>query len=291
MIPVPKRLIYSLSATFSLSLAIFFKKKALLAGIPPLNLLLLFIIISAFILTLNLLLFQKKYIKKIKKINKIEWGFIFIAGIFLLAAYLFTTFGLRFTTSINYSFLTRSNLIFTTILAYFFLKEKMHMEKFLLIFGFFIGIYLVITKGKIIVPQLGDLLILTGAFFFASFSIIQKKITINLPPEIISWGVMLTGATLAILISFIMKVNINLFSTNGFIFIFFAGLTEALVILFMNKTIHITNVTYYAMMMMLIPIMNGFLGYIFLNELLTLIQILGGVILIICGFLVQRLKY
>jgi drug/metabolite transporter (DMT)-like permease len=289
MVPIPERLIYSLSATFSLSLSIFFRKKALLNSILPFELLLQFMVISAVILTINLFLFQKKYVKKIKKMTRSQWYFIFFAGIFLLSAYLFTTFGLEFTTSINYSFLSRSSLIFTTILAYFFLKEKMYLEKSLLILGFFIGIYLVTTKGQAIIPQLGDLLILIGAFFFASFSIIQKKISIHLPPEVISWGVTSSSAILAILTGFLWKANF--FPTNGFIFVFLAGLTEALIILFMNKTIQIANVTYYTMMTMLIPIINGFLGILFLDEPLILIQILGGGILMICGILVQLLKF
>jgi len=288
MIKIPERLIYSLSATFSLSLAILFKKKALLTDILPFELLLQFMVISDIVLTINLFLFQKKDVKKIKKTTWSQRKFIFFAGTFLLVAYILTTFGLEFTTSINYSFITRSNLIFTTILAYFFLKEKMYLEKSLLIIGFFVGIYLVTTKGKTIIPQIGDLLILTGAFFFASFSVIQKKISGHLPPEIISWGVTSSGAILAILIGLIFKVN--LLSTNGFIFVFLSGLTEAFVILFMNKTIRVANVTYYAMMNMLLPILNGFLGIIFLNEFLTFIQMVGGTILIICGILVQKLK-
>jgi drug/metabolite transporter (DMT)-like permease len=110
-----------------------------------------------------------------------------------------------------------------------------------------------------------------------------------LPPEIISWGVTTIGAILAILIGIIL--NVNLLPGNGFIYVFLSGLTEALIILFMNKTIRVANVTYYAMMTMLIPIINGILGFIFLNELLTAIQILGGFILIMCGILVQKLKY
>ncbi len=288
MIKIPERLIYSLSAVFSLSLAIFFKKKALLSEILPFELLVQFMVISAITLTLNLFLIQSKHVKKIKKITQSQWLFLFFAGTFLLTAYLLTTFGLEFTTSINYSFITRSNLIFTTILAYFFLKEKMYLEKSLLIIGFFVGIYLVTTKGKIIIPQIGDLLILTGAFFFASFSVTQKKISVHLPPEIISWGVTTIGAILAILIGIIL--NVSLLPGTGFIFVFLSGLTEALIILFMNKTIRVANVTYYAMMTMLIPIINGILGFVFLNELLTAIQIIGGSILIICGILVQKLK-
>ena len=91
---------------------------------------------------------------------------------------------------------------------------------------------------------------------FCHFYSNTKKISINLPPEVISWGVTSSGAILAILINLLLQVN--LFSANGFVLIFLAGLTEALVILFMNKTIRITNMTYYAIMMMLVPAINGF---------------------------------
>ena len=288
MVQVPERLIYSLAATFSLSLAIFFKKKALLVEIPPFELLMQFIVIAAVLLTLNLFLFQRTYLKTIKTVSRSQWCLIFLAGAFLLAAYSFTTFGLEYTTSINYSFITRSNLIFTSILAFFFLKERMYTEKILLIAGFFVGIYLVTTKGQKIIPQLGDLIILLGAFFFASFGIIQKKISSHLPPEIISWGVTSSGAVLALLSGMIIKLR--LLSSNGFLFIFLAGLTEALVIFFLNKTIRIADITYYSMMTMLVPIINAFLGLVLLQELFSPIQILGGSILILCGILVQRLK-
>lgn len=54
---VSKKVMYCLLATFSVSLAIFFKKIALLDGIPPLRLLLQFMIVAAFILNVHLFLF------------------------------------------------------------------------------------------------------------------------------------------------------------------------------------------------------------------------------------------
>lgn len=284
-----KRLFFSLAATFSLSLSILFKKMALLADVQPLELLLQFTIITALLLSINLLFIQKKDVTKLNKIKIFQWISLFLAGSSLLAAFLFTTFGLNFTTSINYSFITRSNLIFTSIFAFFFLKEKMGFKKILLIISFFVGIYLVTTKGKTIIPQFGDLLILIGATFFSSCSVIQKKISFSLPPEVISWGVTLSAAMLAILVAILLKIN--LFPSNSFIFIFLVGLAEASIIFFMNKTIQIANVTYYAMMTMLVPIINGILGIFFLNEQLTTIQIIGGTIIILCGIFVQKLKY
>ena len=288
MFQITKRLFFSLSATLSLSCSIFFKKQALLTGIPPIELLVKFIFISAIVLTVSFFLFQNRYVKETRKINLSEIKYALLAGLFLLTAYILTTLGLQLSTSINYSLITRSTLIFTIILAYFLLKEKMTTKKLLLVFCFFMGIYFITTGGTVITPRIGDLTILIGAFFFSYFYVIQKILNKNLPPEMISWIVSSISAILAIFAGFLIKINF--FSTNSLIFILLIGLFEALFILFMNKALRVTNITYFIMMNMLIPVINGFLGYCFLNESLNLIQLLGGFILIMSSILVQQLR-
>lgn len=285
---ISTKMLFSLLAAFSVALTIFFKKIALLVGVPPFRLLLQFMIIAAIIINLNLLLFQKKYIINLKKIKTYEWKMIFLAGFFLFGAYLVGIFGLRFTTSINYSFLIRSSLIFSTLLSYFFLGEKINREMLLLIFFFFIGVYLVSTAGQLIIPHFGDLLILVGALFFASFSITQKLINKSVSPEIIGWGVLSSSALYSILASLLLKVNI--LSLDGIFIIILVGICEVLIVVFMNQAIKVTSVTYYYMMIMLTPILNGFLGIIFLEESFVPIQILGGIIIIFSVILAQRLK-
>ncbi|MEA1940529.1 MAG: DMT family transporter [Candidatus Caldatribacteriota bacterium] len=285
---IPKRLVYGSTVAILLSFSIFFKKMALTKDVPPTTLLIQFILIASIILNINLLLFQRKYIKKIKNIKRWEWKNTFFAGVFLISAYFTSTYGLRFTTSINYSFIIKSNLIFVPILAFFFFQEKITKEKIFLAFTFFAGIYLVTTRGQFILPHFGDLLIIVAAFFFSSFSIINKKLAKMLEPEIISWGVTSCAAIFALTLSFILKINI--FSSIGILFVFLSGLTEALIILFMNKTIRITSMTYYVMMTMFVPVINLILGILFLNETIDLIQTIGGIILIISGIMVQRLR-
>jgi len=285
---ISKRLVYSSTVTILLSFSIFFKKIALTKNVLPMTLLIQFILISSIILNLNLLFFQRKYIKKIKNIKQREWKNTFFAGVFLIFGYLASTYGLRFTTSINYSFIIKSNLIFIPLLAFFFFQEKITKEKIFLAFIFLIGIYLVTTSGQFILPHFGDLLIIVAAFFFSSFSIINKKLAKMLEPEIISWGVTSCTAIFALILSFILKINV--FSSIGILFVFLSGLVEALIILFINKTIRITSMTYYVMMTMFVPVINLILGILFLNEMINFIQLIGGIILIISGIMVQRLR-
>ena len=48
--------------------------------------------------------------------------------------------------------------------------------------------------------------------------------------------------------------------------------------------------TYYAMMTMFVPVINLILGILFLHENIYFIQLIGGIILIISGIMVQRLR-
>jgi len=58
---IPKRLVYGSTVAILLSLSIFFKKIALTKGVPPMTLLIQFLLIAAIILNINLLFFLLLY--------------------------------------------------------------------------------------------------------------------------------------------------------------------------------------------------------------------------------------
>jgi len=287
---IPKKLINALLSISFLSLSIFFRKIALSLISDRFYLILCFMIFANLTLSLNLILSQKEWLEKIKKISWSEIRLSIFAGSFLFAFYALATLGLDLTTSINYSFISRSTLIFTILLAYFFLGERLNWEKVLLMFTFFIGIYMISTEGKRIIFQFGDLLILSGTFFFSAFAILQKKMCKNLTPDVICWTITFNGTIAAIILSLLLKVNIFPLYRNGLFWVMLAGAAEALAVLYVNKTTIISTVTYYSMMSMLTPILNIFLGIIFLSEPLTVLQIIGGTILIASGILVQKFR-
>ena len=286
---ISKKLIYSLTATFAMALSIFFKKIALSKNALPMPVFIQFSIICFLILSINLFVLQKKDTRgKIRKIKIEKLKSFLLAAFFNVSGLLIGTYSLQFTTSINYSFVIKSNLIFVMILAFFFLQEKITKEKILLMITFLMGIYMVITGGKLIIPHFGDLLIMLTAFLYSLSSIIQKRLIKLFGPEITSWGVTSCSLFFALILGIILKINI--FSSKAILFVFLVGLANAILILFHNKTIMISSLTYYAMMIMFAPIINIFLGILFLKETLNLIQIIGAIILLISGFMVQKLK-
>lgn len=284
------RLLNSLISIFFLSFSIFFRKKALLFFTNNFSLVLWFMVTINLTLFFNLLLFQKNSFRKISTTCLPQLHLIFCSGCCLLTFYTLATFGLNLVSSINYSFVSRSTLIFSIILAYFFLNEKMNMGKFLLLISFCLGIYIFSTEGRRIILKSGDLLILIATFSFSSYAIFQKKLCRDLPPNITSWVATLISVIVIIIVNIILKIRFLPQHPEGLIYILFAGMAEAMAVLFLNRTIYFSSVSYYSMMSMLTPLLNVFLGIFFLNESLSTMQIVGGLILIFSGIMVQKIK-
>jgi len=119
-------------------------------------------------------------------------------------------------------------------------------------------------------------------------SIFQKNLLKLFEPEITYWGTAACATFFALILSIVLKVNI--FSSKAFLFVFLVGLINSLLILFQNKAMHISSLSYYAMMTSLAPIINVFLGFLFLKETINLIQMIGGIILLLSGLFLQRLR-
>jgi len=283
-----KRLIFSFITAISISLSIFFRKLAITKGVQPLTLLIQFIIIESLILSLNLFVFNRKYLKEIKNIKYYKTKNIFLTGSLFFFGFFLSNLSLKLTSSINYSFLNKSNVIFIPLLASLFLKEKINKEKISLIVIFITGVYLITTNAQLIVPQSGDALVIFATFLFSIYNIALKNLGKLFKAEILSWMIALSAAILSLIFSIIWKINI--FSLQQIELIFLSGLSEALVIIFINKTIQLTNMTYYVLMIMFSPVINLILGLIYLNESISFIQIIGGIVLIISGIKVQGLK-
>ena len=282
---ISKRLIFVFIFSLSWALFIFFGKLALRAGDPPMASTLQLLIISNILLFLICL----PNIKKITKISLRQFWILALIGICIGIATLLNYYGLRLSTSINYSFLTQSLMIYGCVLAVIFLKEKWDWKKTLLIISFLIGAYLITAQGSLIIPHTGDILILIGALFLAFNSIIQKPLlTAGLDAGIISLYRSIF-ATLAILIifPFIIK-DFHIF--QGGIYILLAGISYAFMTLFLSKTLAVASVQYQALMSNIMPVIVVVLGVVFLGENFSIFHAIGGGLIILSSIFVLKLK-
>jgi drug/metabolite transporter (DMT)-like permease len=103
----------------------------------------------------------------------------FLVGVFGTAlAYIAYSYGARLSTAINASLITRAEVLFSFVLAYVFLREKIAKGQIFWSLSILVGLFLVITQGKAIMPRKGDLLLLLVPLFWQSGHVIAKKFLI-----------------------------------------------------------------------------------------------------------------
>jgi len=280
---IDKKLIYVLTFSILLSLLITFGKFVLNLGINPLIYMLYYQCVAFGFLFIYTFIIRKQKLNFLNRKNiKNLLIFSFIISLGLIAS----IFGLEMSTSINYGFILKSTVIFGPLLAFFFLNEKLSKIKIVLIPIFLLGVYLVSTNGGVIIPQRGDILILTAAFLFSVTDVLVKRLTKNIDVNslVVSRGFLITFFMFIFSIIFVKDLTPNI----PFIHLLTAGFIAAGSQLFLLKTIAECSVSYLSMMTMAVPVIVSILGLIFLKENMSLFQIIGGIIIIISGILTQK---
>lgn len=280
---INKKFIYITIFSFSWALKIFFNKIALSKGVNPVAFITQAVFVSVLILTFYTLIKNKS---EIKRLSIDVYKRLFFTGFFLGMGYVIGLYGLKYSTSINYSFAIKSSIIFTPLLAILVLKEKIDKNRLLLVIAFIIGIYLIVSGGKFILPRASDLLTLIAAFCFSCVVIVQKILTKKANSTIIAWGRTFFALPVFIFLAFFLKVNITKIVFPELVFT--VGFLVAIMAISINKSINISTVTYVSMMSMIVPVLNVILGSVFLNETINFFQILGGSLVIFSGIQVQK---
>ncbi len=101
----------------------------------------------------------------------------FLVGFFGTAlAYIAYSYGARMSTAINASLITRSEVLYSFVLSYLFLRERITKKQLVLSLIILLGIVLVITQGRFIEPKRGDVLLLLTPLFWQIGHTIAKQL-------------------------------------------------------------------------------------------------------------------
>ncbi len=268
--------------SLSWSLSIYCNKLALNRGGDPLTFTFVTTAMTAFFLSLYVVLLRRKDLLSLRLKDYRALG---ILGLFVAAAYVSGNVGLRWTTSINYSFLVKSSLVFVIILAAFFLREPLTRAKTVLMVLFVAGAYLLTTSGKTILPNRGDVLIIFNGLCFAAATILQKKLASRMHPDIAGWG--RVYAAFVVLLLFVPFLERSIPSgVMGYLLI--ASVFNTMVAITLSRSLAISSAGYLTMMSMMVPVINSVLGAAFLHESLSLVQVIGGLLIIVSGVAVHQ---
>ncbi len=131
---------------------------------------------------------------RIKSLSKKDYGWLALIG-FVGGSIPFILFykGLQLTSAAMGSFLQKTMFIFVALMAVYFLKEKLHKAVFLSAVGLLVGNYLIL-RLQFTSFNLGDLLILMAAMFWAVENTISKHVLKSLDGNIVAFGRMFFGS-------------------------------------------------------------------------------------------------
>lgn len=278
---------------------VFVAKLAFLAGASVVT-----FTIQTYIVTFALLLIYvfPRALAELKKIPKvIFWRLMIANALHNGFGGFFSFFGVLFTTAINAGFLMQFTTVTTSTLAWIFLKEKMTKSKAITIVAIIIGTFLLVTKGRLDTPHIGDLLLLFACLCWSSGNVIIKKTLKQkaISPDIISFLRPIAGVPIQlifVLLAPLYPLAIQpIFVVHWLDFRFVSyvvihGILVAILWVFLNRTLKLASASYMTMMTSLTPLLVAVLAMVYLHESLLPIQWLGVVIILSSGVVTQYLK-
>lgn len=196
-------------------------------------------------------------------------------------------FALKYSPSVNYSFLIRSVILFTILFAWLFLGEKLTLKKIILSLLILVGSYLLLTNGKIISFSLGDIFTLIEAVLIAVSNILAKMATNKMSPDLSASTSFLFGIIPLVIIAFLSRGIVV--PQNSF---FTVLLTIAYILLasLRFKAYKYATASFVTMVFSFTPVFVLLLAIPLLGETLTFWQALGGALIIWAGIAVEKLK-
>lgn len=253
------------------------------AGVDPLNFSYQILIVAALILLAYGLYNEPNQIFHLPIRTISRMALIGVIGSGLV--YALGGLGLKYSTVTNYSFLTQTAVFLTAMLAFFFLKENLKPMKVALLGMLLAGVYLITTKGNLIVPAKGDLFVLLAALAYAIASVLAKITLRNvLPITLTTYRLLFGGVSLILFLILIgrFSVDINWLWTLG------VGALIAVSTLAIHKVLVYATASYMSMMATMISVFTAIAAWAFLGETMNTAQVVGGGFIILAGIFMNR---
>lgn len=285
--------------SFLWALQIVVTKLAFQAGVSLGTFLLQESLVNLFVIFLLMLPQGKKNFAGVTK--KVFLGLTLAGAVSVAGGGILSNFGIALTTAINAGFLVRFVMVTTILFAWLFLKERLTKSKIIALGIMLIGAYLVSTKGGMLVPHLGDFLIVGACVCWSIGTVFYKKYLKNhqIRPLTMSFVRLVGGLPI---LAFLMAATsilpwpaknlfvVDLFNGQFFGYAFVVGIFDALNTVFAFRTLNLASASYLTMMSSITSVLVALIALIFLQETMIGVQILGGGLIVFAGVITYHLK-
>lgn len=248
-------------------------------------------LILAILFLLMIALFQKRDFS----INLKSHTYILLLAIIAVFHLWIQVTGLKFTTASNTGWIIGTAPIFMALLGLFFFKEKLNALKVTGIIIATFGLLLLVGNGNPtnidLIKNKGDLLVLSSAFTWGIYSMVNKKISLNYSPvmTILYLFIMMAIIIIPFTVTETAINSIIKLSCVGWISILFLGLlcsgVSYVIWAYALREMESAKVGAY---LYFEPFVTVIAAWIFLNEDITLFMILSGLIITAGVYLVNK---
>lgn len=200
--------------------------------------------------------------------------------------------GLRSITAGSASFLINTVPLFTSVLAFLFLKEKLNFMRWLGLIISLVGVSLVAVGEKGAVEfNIGAALLLSAALCQALYIIIQKKLFKKYTG--FELGIYTIWVGTLFLLGYLSNLyeNVSTAGSSATISIIYLGIFPAAVgYVAWSIALQLAPASYVVTFLYIVPLFSLIISKIWINETPGVLSLIGGVI-VIAGVIVANIKY
>ncbi len=268
----------------------FIATKVALKELSPETIISLRLIIASVFLLITALLLKKDF-----STNPKSHGFIFILALIAVFHLMIQVTGLKYTSASNTGWIIGTAPIFMAILAAIFFGEKIGLLKISGIIIAMFGLLLLIGKGNItnvdLIKNKGDLLVLASAFTWGVYSMVNKKISLSYSPLMTILYLFIMMAVIIIPFN-LNEASVNSvvhLSLNGWISILFLGLfCSGIAYVIWAYSLRDLESAKVGAFLYFEPLVTVLAAWVLLNESITGLMILSGIIITLGVVLVNK---
>lgn len=231
---------------------------------------------------------------KIKKFNKVSWWYLLFIGLIGGGiAFLFFFTGLKETTAGRAAFIHKTLPLYATILAFFFLKEKITKKHVISMLLMLLGVYFIESSKISAGMRSGDLLVLGATILWAVESTVAKKVILEKESNwVVTFSRMFFGSLLLFAILFFADKVELLYSLSckQMVYIAISGFLLLLYVLFWYWGLKFISLSKASNLLLIAPIISLALGYYWLREQVFTMQLLGSALILVGAYIITRIK-
>jgi len=233
--------------------------------------------------------------KKSFAVNVRDHGWIFILAVIASFHLWIQVTGLQWTSASNTGWIIGTTPVFMAILSLIFFKEKMSAPQTAGIVISFSGLLLLVSKGDLssidLIKNKGDLLIIASSITWSAYSMVNKKITFHYSPIMTTLYMFLFVALITAPFTINGK-NIEAvlhLSLSGWMSILFLGIIcSGAAYALWAQALSEMSASRVGAFLYLEPFVTVFGAWLLLNEQITFLTIISGLIIIGGVMLVNR---